>query len=914
MKAKHENINFKKTASIRFKLLIIPLLCVFFGIIAIGVISSYLIRDSLLEELKSNGFVTSQRFVTQLENNANTIEALSDSASGATTEQIERVKAEFSYQSQIDKMANDESIVYIAIIDKNVIDIADSVKDDVGNDYSDDESMKAAAQDGISSASEYYYESHDVTVYDVLYPLTINGELVGAIDIGYSLESVFAAITKNIMLIAGMGLLVFLVLALVLYRISNSITRPINRVNQMIQEMNQGYLGIRLNMEPTNEIGQMAVALDNFAENLQLELIGTLNQVAAGDLSAEIESLGDRDEITPALKQTVENIRLLISESKRLSAAAVEGHLHTRGNAGDFQGGFREIVQGVNDTLDAVIDPLNVAADYIKRIGNGEIPSKISDTYHGDFNTLKNNINACIDGLGALEEGNQVLALMSVNDFSSTINGNYCGIYAEISDSINKINSKMVHIMEIVNNIANGNMSDLEDLNTTGKRSDKDQLIPSLTWMIKNIVMLVEETESMSQIAVEGDLAHRGDTSKFPGEYAKVIAGFNQTLDAVIDPIQAASATLKELSQGNLNIIMEGNFKGQHGQIKNDMNATIVFLKQYVDEITDTLERIGAGDLGQEITTDYLGDFIAIKDAINGITTHLSNVMGEINEAAGQVETGARQISDGGQHLSHGTTEQASSIEELSASIDEVAAETKRNAQNANEANDRAVEVQTNAQSGNKQMAEMVASMLDINESSHNISKIIKVIDDIAFQTNILSLNAAVEAARAGQHGKGFAVVAEEVRTLAARSAEAAKETTTLIEGSISKVDVGTKIADETAESLKEILSQIEKVAELVSKIAQASNDQATEISQITKGLEQVSLVVQTNSATAEQSAAASQELSSQAEMLKEMVDTFKLKDKSKTTQSAALIPKPVKEAVVQNNTSPIILDDMDKY
>jgi len=917
MKMNKQTTKVRKTDSIQFKLLIIPLICVFLGIVAIGAISSYLIRDSLLEELKSSGFTTSQRFVTQLENNTNAIEALDQSTSGVSSEQTDKVKAEFSYQSQIDKMADDESIVYIAIIDKNVIDIADSIKEDIGNDYSNDESMKAAAQEGIASASEYYYESHDVTVYDVLYPLTINGELVGAIDIGYSMESVFAAVTKNIMLIAGIGLLVFLVLALILYKLSQSITKPITGVNQMIQEMNQGYLGTRLNMTATNEIGEMAVALDHFADNLQLVLIGTLNQIAAGNLSAEIAPQGPRDEITPALKQTIENVRHLITEANRLSAAAVEGRLETRGNTEDFQGGFKEIVQGVNDTLDAVITPLHVAADYIQRIGNGEIPAKITDTYHGDFNTIKNNINACIDGLGALEEGNQILAQISINDFSQSIVGNYCGIFAEISDSINRVNSKLVHIMDIINNIANGDMQDLENLSATGKRSDDDQLIPSLIMMIQNIVMLVDETQTMTRIAVDGDLDYRGDASKFPGEYARVIDGFNDTLDVVIDPIRAASATLNQLAQGNLNITMDGDFKGQHGKIKDDMNRTIAFLKQYVDEITTTLELVGQGDLSQEITNHYLGDFIAIKYAINDITSRLSTVMAEINEAAGQVESGSRQISDGGQQLSQGTTEQASSIQELSASIEEVAAETKRNAINANEANDRAIEVRANAQSGNEQMTKMVTSMADINESSHNISKVIKVIDDIAFQTNILALNAAVEAARAGQHGKGFAVVAEEVRTLAARSAEAAKETTVLIEGSITKVEAGTKIADETADGLKEILNQIEKVASLVESIARASNDQASEIAQITMGLDQVSQVVQTNSATAEESAAASQELSGQAEILKEMVGAFKLKN----TPAAKTSPNPIPETLSKEFNPPepvIILDnldlDQDKY
>lgn len=907
----NQTTRMKRTDSIQFKLLIIPLFCVFIGIVSIGAISSYLIRDSLLEELKNNGFTTSQRFVTQLENNANAIEALTASTSGATVEQREKFTAEFSYQSQIDKMADDDSIVYIAIIDENVVDIADSIKEDIGTDYSDDESMKAAAQEGIASASEYYYESHDVIVYDVLYPLTINGQLVGAIDIGYSMENVTAAVTSNILMIAGIGLLVFLILALILYRLSRSITKPIATVNQMIQEMNQGYLGSRLKMKPTNEIGEMAVALDSFADNLQLVLIETLNQIAAGDLSAEIEPQGSRDEITPALKQTIENIRHLITTANYLSDAAVAGQLDTRGDADDFQGGFREIVQGVNDTLDAVITPLHVAADYIQRIGNGEIPPQITDSYQGDFNTIKNNINACINGLSALEEGNLVLAQMSINDFSQSVTGNYCGIFAEISHSINRVNNKLVHVMDIINNIANGNMQDLDDLSATGKRSDNDQLIPSLVGMIQNIVMLVDETQSLAQIAVEGDLDHRGDATKFPGEYARVIEGFNKTLDVVIDPIRAASATLNQLAQGNLNITMDGDFKGQHGKIKDDMNRTITFLKQYVDEITATLEQIGQGDLSQEINNHYLGDFIAIKYAINDITTRLSTVMGEINEAAGQVESGSRQISNGGQQLSHGTTEQASSIQELSASIEEVAAETKRNAINANEANDRAIEVRSNAQSGNQQMKKMVTSMADINESSHNISKVIKVIDDIAFQTNILALNAAVEAARAGQHGKGFAVVAEEVRTLAARSAEAAKETTVLIEGSIATVEVGTKIADDTADGLKEILNQIEKVAGLVESIARASNDQASEIAQITMGLDQVSQVVQTNSATAEESAAASQELSGQAEMLKAMVGAFKLKGTPAAKTHPNLNPAPPNNEF--DSPAPVIvLDDLD--
>ena len=459
-------------------------------------------------------------------------------------------------------------------------------------------------------------------------------------------------------------------------------------------------------------------------------------------------------------------------------------------------------------------------------------------------------------------------------------------------------------------------MRDLGVLSKVGKRSDKDTLIPALVGMIQNIINLVDETEKMASIAIEGNLSNRGDVSGFPGEYGKIVTGFNQTLDAVIAPIEEASATLTQLSQGNLHTKMQGDYCGDHAQIKEALNGTITFLSEYVEEITHTLEQIGQGNLDLEITNEYLGDFQAIKSALNDITSSLSTTMSDINDAAGQVEAGATQISDGGQALAQGTTEQASSIQELTASMEEVAGETKQNAKFANQANELANDVKAKAEIGNSQMTNMVAAMVEINEASSNISKIIKVIDDIAFQTNILALNAAVEAARAGQHGKGFAVVAEEVRTLAACSAEAAKETTALIEGSISKTEAGTKIADETAESLKEILSEVETVTSLVGNIAQASNDQASEIAQINLGIEQVSQVVQTNSATAEESAAASEELSGQAELLKHKVGAFRLKRNNRASQRTVTMTTTKKSKPTTEPPIDIILDDfnMDKY
>ncbi len=344
-------------------------------------------------------------------------------------------------------------------------------------------------------------------------------------------------------------------------------------------------------------------------------------------------------------------------------------------------------------------------------------------------------------------------------------------------------------------------------------------------------------------------------------------------------PVTEMAKAAQRMAEGDLNVQIRIHSKDEIGQLAAAFSDTILTLKSYIADITTSLAKIANGDLTGTTNQIFKGDFVALKNSIDGIVLSLNNVIFQINQSSEQVSNGSNQVSDGARALAQGAAEQASSIEELSATINEISENVKQNAANAMEASMNVSSVSSELEASNQHMQEMIAAMSQIRNSSNEIAKIINTIEDIAFQTNILALNAAVEAARAGQAGKGFAVVADEVRNLASRSADAAKSTTILIKNSTGEVAKGTKIAETTEASLIKVVNDAKVVANTVSQIAQTSNQQANSIDQVTLGVDQISYVVQTNSATAEESAAESEELSGQANILKDLVDKFKLRE-----------------------------------
>jgi methyl-accepting chemotaxis protein len=430
-----------------------------------------------------------------------------------------------------------------------------------------------------------------------------------------------------------------------------------------------------------------------------------------------------------------------------------------------------------------------------------------------------------------------------------------------LAESIKEIINTQKELAGIAMHVAGGNL----DLKIT-ERSEKDILSKSMQKVLRSLTGLVEEVVILTTSAANGQMDKRGDAEKFEGGYREILKGINDTLNAVAAPIA---------------------------------------------EAIGVLEKVATRDITARITSNFKGDFARIKDATNKAVHNLDDALAQVATGSDQVASAADQISEGSQTLSQNSSEQASSLEEIASSIQELSSMTKQNVSNSEEAKKLSEIARNSTQNGVESMKRLSVAMEQIKASSDSTAKIIKTIDEIAFQTNLLALNAAVEAARAGDAGKGFAVVAEEVRNLAMRSAEAAKNTASMIEQSVRNVEGGVSINQEVLKNLEEISQQSSKVTEVMAEISTASIQQNEGIDQINKAVEQLNQVTQATAANAEESASAAEELSGQASEMKSMVQEFKLTSIRRSLHQSAALASQVRNSTKKIAGKPVYVKEM---
>jgi len=550
--------------------------------------------------------------------------------------------------------------------------------------------------------------------------------------------------------------------------------------------------------------------------------IGEGNRILAQISSGKIDELitqtykGDHEKMKIAVNNVAAVIQLLSQMMIRISTAIKEGKLTERGHPERVQGAYAEIVVGVNSVMDAVITPLNVAANYVDRISKGDIPPKITDTYYGDFNTIKNNLNTCIDVVNALVADAGLLSKAAVEGKLATRadaakhQGDYRRIVQGVNDTLDAVIGPLNVAANYVDKISNG---DIPAKITDSYNGDFNTIKNNLNKCIDAVNALVADAGLLSKAAVEGKLATRADAAKHQGDYRRIVQGVNDTLDAVIGPLNVSAKYVELISKGDIPAQITDSYNGDFNTIKNNLNTLIVAM----NDITTAAEQVANGDL--TVTLRERSPQDKLMQALGAMVAGLTRTVSDIRSIASEVAGASQSISTASVQVSKGASAQAAAAEEASSSMEEMVSNIKQNADNAQQTDKIANKSAKDAQESGKSVLEAVAAMKEIADK-------ISIIEEIARQTNLLALNAAIEAARAGEHGKGF-------------------------------------------------VPDIQRTAELVQEITAASKEQDAGAEQINKALQQLEQVIQQNASAAEEMASTTEELTGQSDQLVSALSFF---------------------------------------
>ncbi|HRP03233.1 MAG TPA: methyl-accepting chemotaxis protein, partial [Candidatus Kapabacteria bacterium] len=809
--------------------------------------------------------------------------------------------------------------------------------------------------------------------------------------------------------------------------IKNNINGLIDNLNSFIKDMS--------NMSHQHDIGDIDVKIDsdkyngafrNMAQgvndmvfghiSVKKKAIACFEEFGNGNLDASIETFpGKKIFINNAIENVRGKIKLLVSDTAMLATAAVEGKLDVRADLSKHKGDYRKIVEGINNTLDNVIGPLNVAADYVEKISKGDIPDRITAEYKGNFNGIKQSLNGLIDNLSSfiieMENFNEKHVAGDFDYHFDT--SKFVGAYRMMGNGVDKAVhfyvKTIADILEVVGEYGDGKFDKvLRPL--PGKQATANDTVNQIKL---NLSQVANELNNIIGYALDGDLSARGDVNKYQGAYKEIIGGLNNMLDSIELPLNRVNLILNNVSDFDFTSNMNEDYKGVWNELKQSMNTTITnllgvqelavevgygdlnkldlirkmeinknnkttpafmnmmeainllindvaqlsdyaskgMLSERIDvsthkgkyqdlarslnntidtllapvnEAVETIGQMSTGDLTVRMYGDYQGDLAKLKDDINILGDSLSQLITQVNESVQNTASAALQISSTAEGLAASSQEQSAQADEVASAVEEMSRTVTDNAMSATKTAEVAQHNGEVASEGARIVKQTVTKMRDIadvvkhsaeniqklGESSKQIGEIISVIDDIADQTNLLALNAAIEAARAGEQGRGFAVVADEVRKLAERTTEATKQIANMIKGIQSETEMavtamnqgtvevqsGIDYADRAGESLNAILTSTQELLDMINQIAAASEEQSATSEQIAKNVMSISKVTSESTQRIEDVAHTSEELAKLTEHLRNLMANFQVDETNGGFGSRQLSSKQKKQ------------------
>jgi len=569
-------------------------------------------------------------------------------------------------------------------------------------------------------------------------------------------------------------------------------------------------------------------------------------------------------------------VLLVSQEIMRLLDASRDGRLTERGRVEQFDGVHREIVQGINEMLDAILVPIGEGNRILAQISNGKIDELIAQTYKGDHEKMKQAINNAAVVVQSLQKEMARLTDASKEGQLSDRGKpeQFQGAYSEIVRGVNTmLDAILLPIGEgnrILAQISNGKIDELIAQTYKGDHEKMKQAVNNIAVVLQS---LQKELARLTDASNAGQLSERGKHDQFRGAYAEIVRGVNSILDAVIAPLKFTAGYIDRISKGDMPPQITDTYHGDFNLIKDNLNALILAM----NEVATAAEEMANGNLTVVLRERSPQD--KLMQALAGMVAGITRVVMDIRSIAGEVASASAAISTTSVEVSKGASAQAASAEEASSSMEEMVSNIKQNADSAQQTDKIANKSATDAQESGKSVVEAVAAMKEIASR-------VSIIEEIARQTNLLALNAAIEAARAGEHGKGFAVVAAEVRKLAERSQKAAGEINQLSGTTV-------KVSERAGEMLTKLVPDIQRTAELVQEIAAASKEQDTGAEQINQALVQLEKVIQQNASASEEMAATTEELTSQSEQLVGALAFFHTGDSAHTAPPRAPAAKP---------------------